>query len=90
MVFSHMSSAFVISELRRRLVVLNVPHASEYDTRCFRRGHAEEIVRSSGSLREVLQAGEWSSKCFTEYLNKEELEDLVANEINGGDSPGED
>ena len=90
MPFSHMSSAFVISQLRRRLGVLNVPHASEYDTRCFRRGHVEEIVRSSGSLREVLQAGEWSNKRFTEYLNKEELEDLVANEINGGDSSGED
>ena len=70
--------------------MLNVPHASEYDARCFRRGHVEEIVRSSGSLQEVLQAGEWSSKRFTEYLNKEELEDLVANEFNGGDSSGED
>ena len=86
----HMSPRYVVSELRRRLALLKTPFAQDYDTRCFRRGHAEEIARSTGNLRELLAAGEWSSKRFTEYLNLEELEDLVASRADGNGSSDED
>ena len=88
--FSHFSKGFVVAELRRRLRVLKIPFAGEFDTRCFRRGHAEEIARSSGSLTELLAAGEWTSKRFSEYLNKDELEDIAAREADGGVSSGDD
>ena len=88
--FVHMSPSYVVSELRRRLAILKTPFAQDYDTRCFRRGHAEEIARSTGNLRELLAAGEWSSKRFTEYLNLEELEDLVASRADGNGSSDED
>ena len=63
--------------LRRRLAIVNIPHAASYDTRCFRRGHAEDIAHSDSGLREILAAGEWSSKRFREYLDVEKLEDAA-------------
>ena len=88
--FSHFSKGFVVDEPGRRLRVLKIPFAGEFDTRCFRRGHAEEIARSSGSLTELLAAGEWTSKRFSEYLNKDELEDIAAREADGDVSSGDD
>lgn len=44
--------------LRRRLAIVNTPHAASYDTRCFRRGHVEDIAHSDSGLREILAAGE--------------------------------
>jgi hypothetical protein len=63
--------------LRRRLAIMDTPQAASYDTRCFRRGHAEDIAHSDSGLREILAAGEWSSKRFREYLDVERLEDAA-------------
>ena len=44
--------------LRRRLAIMDTPQAASYDTRCFRRGHAENIAHSDSGLREIMAAGE--------------------------------
>ena len=63
--------------LRRRLAILNIPQAASYDTRCFRRGHAEDIAHSDSGLREILAAGACSSERIREYPDVEKLEDAA-------------
>ena len=78
--FLHISPSRVNQELRRRLLILGIDHAPEYDTRCFRRGHAEDLAHGSSRLHEILEAGEWSSSRFKVYLDAEGLQDAAVKE----------
>ena len=62
--FLHISPSRVNQELRRRLLILGIDHAPEYDTRCFRRGHAEDLAHGFSRLHEIQEAGQWSSSRF--------------------------
>ena len=75
--FVHLSPGRVNADLRRRLKELGVVNADQFDTRCFRRGHCEDLAHSQSSLYEILSAGEWNSKRFIAYLDKVALEDAV-------------
>ena len=75
--FVHLSAVRVNADLRRRLTVLRVGNADQFDTRCFRRGHCEDLAHSQSSLCEILSAGEWNSKRFITYLDKVALEDAA-------------
>ena len=73
----HLSPVPVNADLRRRLKVLGVYNADHFYTRCFRRGHCEDLVHSQSSLYEILSAGEWNSKQFIAYLGKVALGDAA-------------
>jgi len=75
--FVHLLPSSVIVDLRRPLAALGVAHAGDFDTRCFRRGHTEDLRHNSSNLSDILAAGEWSSSRFMEYLHKESLEDAA-------------
>ena len=50
--------------------------AEEYSSQGFRRGTAQDIVRNGGSLAQLLSAGDWNSKAFQEYMDKEEIDQM--------------
>ena len=57
-----------------------VAEALCYDSKCFRRGHFDDILRGTGTLKDALKAGEWNSKRFQEYLDMDSIEDAAAME----------
>ena len=40
-----------------------------YTSKCFRRGHAQEIQRRGGTVYEILSSGTWSSRTYRDYLD---------------------
>ena len=88
--FAFLTPERVNMDLRRRLLQLGIKDSAEYDTRCFRRGHAEDLAHNSSRLHEILAAGEWSSSRFQEYLNMEVLEDAVVMKAHGSDELSSD
>ena len=76
--FQGITKHTALLSLRRRLESLGVVGAHKHRTQDFRRGHAQDLLESGASLREILCAGEWRSPAFLEYLNLEKLEhDMV-------------
>ena len=45
-----------------------------YSTHDFRRGHCMDMVMQGKALQEILQAGQWRSAAFMQYIEKQELE----------------
>ena len=72
--------------LRELLCELDIEHAMLYRLHDFRRGHAEDLRRSPGTtLGDILDAGDWSSGAFKDYLDRRGLEkDRVAAAHGGG------
>ena len=68
------TGAAVRHSLRRRLILLGVPNATEFGLQSFRRGHAQQILDDGGTLVDVLRAGQWSSPAFLLYLDYAEVE----------------
>ena len=54
---------------------VGVPNAGRTGTHSFRRGMAQDLVDSKGSLAEVLRAGGWSSSAYLRYLRSAQLDD---------------
>ena len=58
--------------------VLKVPRADQLKCHDIRRGHAKDLQQAGASLREILEAGQWSSPRFLKYLDLDALEkDIV-------------
>jgi hypothetical protein len=72
--FAHISGAYALAELRRRLTLLGIPDAEKYVLQDFRKGHADDIRARGGTLREILEAGEWRSPAFLRYLDVNKME----------------
>ena len=72
--FVHIRPAQALLALRELLAALHIPDAELYRTQDFRRGHAEDLRMWGKTLREILEAGDWSSAAFAAYLDKERLE----------------
>ena len=72
--FADISAASSLSTLRFLLGQLGVKDAALYRTHDLRRGHALDLQQRGGTLREILQAGEWSSPAFLSYLDLTQLE----------------
>ena len=53
---------------------LAVVQAEQYRTHDLRRGHALDLQKSGAPLWQILQAGEWRSPAFLDYLNVHDLE----------------
>ena len=57
---------------------MGIANASLYRCHDLRRGHAKDLQESGAPLRVILEAGEWKSPAFLEYLDIHKLEtDLV-------------
>ena len=84
--FKHFHAGQTLLALRELLTELNIEHAMVYRLHDFRRGHAEDLRRLPGStLADILEAGDWSSSAFKDYLDKRSLErDRVAAAHTGG------
>ena len=65
----HTTPHALLRVLRSRLASLAVEKAHLYFSHDFRRGHARDLQASGASLYEILQAGEWSSPAFLQYLD---------------------
>ena len=77
--FSGYKSGSALVTLRAALNALGVAEASAYRTHDLRRGHAEDMRKAGKSLREILEAGDWRSAAFLDYLDRVQLEaDVVA------------
>ena len=72
--FFHLRPEDVNLQLRRRLCKLNVKEACEYRTHEFRRGHCRDLQTSKNPLAVVLDAGQWRSAAFKDYMDMQSLE----------------
>ena len=76
--FPGLTPGVVLAKLRARLATLGVADAMDYRAHDFRRGHADDLRRAGKTLKEILQAGEWKSPAFLQYLDIDSMEhDLV-------------
>jgi hypothetical protein len=72
--FANITAAAARAELRRRLAVLHIGNPSSYKLHDFRRGHAQDLLEAKAPLYIILQAGEWRSAAFLQYLDSSEVE----------------
>ena len=76
--FGQITAALALKALRTLLVALEVQDAGAYRTHDLRRGHALDLQLSGAPLWQILQAGEWRSPAFLQYLDLHRLDrDLV-------------
>ena len=69
-----------LKRLRELLAAAGIEHAHEFNTRCFRRGHTQDLALFGGSVAAVRGSGQWSSlRGMQSYIDDEELECAAAN-----------
>ena len=71
------SSEQLIKTMKRLLTLIGIAHPLTYGLKAFRRGCATDMALEGKPLYEILQAGEWKSAAFREYLDRTELEPLA-------------
>ena len=77
-IFKGITPAEALKCLRTCLEDLGVKDAASYRCHDFRRGHALDLQLSGASLWTILEAGQWRSPAFMQYLDMGRLEtDLV-------------
>ena len=60
-----------------------IPNHNSFATHSFRRGHARDIHRNGGKLKEILEAGDWRSAAFMHYMDIQQLESDSVQEARG-------
>ena len=88
--FPNFTPGSVRIALRNRLKKIGIPNADEYRAHDFRRGHADDLRRAGKTLREILQAGEWKSPAFLQYLDLERMEHDVVFDAHVNESSGDE
>ena len=73
--FPGLTPGIVNSKLRSRLECLGITDARNYRAHDLRRGHADDLRLAKRPLKEILQAGEWRSPAFLQYLDIESMDD---------------
>ena len=69
-----------LAKLRETLHICQVPNASQFNSKCFRRGHRQDLAMFGGSYAAVRGSGQWASRGGMQcYLDDEELENAAAN-----------
>ena len=69
-----------LKRLRSSLASAGIDHAAEFNTKCFRRGHTQDLAVFGGSAAAVRASGQWSSRRGMQaYLDEEALENAAAN-----------
>ena len=76
--------------LKQCCAMLKLEHAQLYRLHDLRRGHAEDLRRSGAPLKVILEAGQWTSPRFLNYLNLDELERDLVIEAHVAESDEED
>ena len=71
------SAAQFIGCLRRHAASLGFPEADKLGSHALRRGMAQDIVDSGGTLATLLRAGDWKSSAFVQYLRDAQVEDCA-------------
>ena len=66
--------------------IQKVKQANMYRLHDLRRGHAKDLQSTGASLKEILEAGQWSSPRFLKYLDLDELEKDFVVEAHVADS----
>ena len=56
------------------LALLGIGSAHLFVPHDLRRGHAQDLVECGHNLTEILQAGDWRSAAFKNYLDEEYVE----------------
>ena len=79
-----------LKDLRALLHTLGIKEAAQYRTHDFRRGHARDLQRSGANLSVILQAGEWRSSAFMEYLDRDEVEEAAVLEAHWVESDSDE
>ena len=90
LIFSGITPKTAAASLRARLGKLGVPNPELYRLHDFRRGHARDLLRRGRKLYEILQAGDWSSPAFLDYLDRAELEERAMVEAHLDEESDED
>ena len=76
--FAGLSPSSANDLLRQCLAAGRVPKAAAFRCHDLRRGHCKDLQQAGATLRAILEAGEWTSPRYLEYLDLEELErDIV-------------
>ena len=86
-----LSAATFLNRVRSFDSQSQIPDAQKVGTHAFRRGMAQDIVSSGGSLAVLLNAGGWNSKTVFTYLRQSQVEDSAVAQliINVSDSEAE-
>ena len=71
----HVTKAQLMSTIKRLAMRVGVTNAERTGTHSFRRGMAQDLLDSKGSLADVLRAGGWSSSAYLRYLRSAQLDD---------------
>ena len=88
--FFGFSSHAALQALREMLRILKVKDADLYRTHDLRRGHALDLQLSGAPLYEILQAGEWRSPAFLQYLDMHRLETCLVVQAHCDDSDADE
>ena len=88
--FAGFSAKDALSSFRFCLYQLGIPDAGRYRTHDLRRGHAQDLRERGAPLWEILQAGQWRSPAFLDYLDLESLEQEAVVEANLDESSSDD
>ena len=62
---------------RRHLATIGVRNPSEYSSKAFRRGTAMELLKQGGRLGDILEAGQWRSPAFLQYMLRADIDELA-------------
>ena len=81
--FAGISAGQALGTLRSMLLQAGIPNHSSFATHSLRRGHARDIHRNAGKLKEILEAGDWRSAAFMHYLDIQQLESDSVQEARG-------
>ena len=88
--FARFTPSVALCQLRMLLNWMQVPQAKYYRSHDLRRGHARDMQANGSTLRDILNAGEWRSPAFLQYLDLEQLEDDCVVEAHLAESSGEE
>ena len=64
--------------------------ASKFRTHDLRRGHAQDLADSGAPLVDILNAGQWRSPAFLEYLDINSLERDAVLQAHGDEASSDD
>lgn len=67
--FRRHTPKYVNASLRRRVMMLGEANHTLFTSKCFRRGHAQEIQKRGGTVYDILKSGTWTSRTYRDYLD---------------------
>lgn len=71
--FSYPASSFR-RDLQQAVASLRIPEPQAFSSQSFRRGTAQELCASGSPLAVILEAGQWRSNAFMQYLCRADIE----------------